>query len=84
MTKSIDTLRKEAQSSTTAKGHRMQWGPIRPKTERFGRNGQVIYSKEKRQIGVCGDCGKEVTLYTHPAPNGIGIGGEAVALGCND
>ena len=32
----------------------------------------------------CQNCGKYVQVDTQPAPNGIEIGGEAVALGCAD
>ena len=31
----------------------------------------------------CTECGRGVWANTHPAPNGIDIAGEAVALGCN-
>lgn len=32
----------------------------------------------------CKVCGKQVVCEARPEPNGIEIGGEAVALGCND
>lgn len=32
----------------------------------------------------CKKCGKRVTLLSHPAPNEIDMGGEALALGCKD
>ena len=34
------------------------------------------------QTGTCRKCDMTVHLYTHPAPNGVEIGGEAVALNC--
>ena len=33
-------------------------------------------------IAACVDCGRMAFVDTHPAPNGIDISGEAVALGC--
>ena len=32
----------------------------------------------------CTKCGMQVACDTHPAPNDIDIGGEAVALNCGD
>ena len=37
-----------------------------------------------RQIGECSKCGKYVVIDTRPEANGIDIGGNALALGCND
>jgi len=35
-----------------------------------------------RAVGTCLVCGMRVHCTTHPAPNDIDIGGEAVALNC--
>ena len=39
---------------------------------------------EIRAIAECAHCGKEAHVDTKPAPNGIDVAGEAVALGCAD
>ena len=33
---------------------------------------------------ICRECGRGVIVEAFPAPNSIEIGGEAVALSCND
>ena len=68
----LPTLRKSAQRSTTLRGHRMRWRAP------FGNATTNVYS----QFGQCRDCGMEVLLAERPAPNGINIGGEALALNC--
>ena len=37
----------------------------------------------RRANGACAECGAQVSVDTAPAPNGIDIGGAAVAIGCN-
>ena len=69
MTK-LNALRHEALYACNNRGHSMS---------RFS------YYKDWTHItGIahCTKCGMEVTIMTHPAPNHIEIGGEAVALDC--
>ena len=67
----LSTLKRRAQQSTRLRGHRMRWN------EPFGRaNGP------KSQFGFCRVCNAEVLLCEKPAPNGIDIGGAAVAVHC--
>jgi len=72
----LQTLRKSAQSTTSARNHRMVWGPIRRKSHDPLIEGQI-------QDGDCKDCGDWVRLETHPAPNSIDIGGIALAQDCD-
>lgn len=65
----LSTPRREAQSATAARGHKMRWG-------------QPLYGPNSAQNAVCSICGRGVTIQTHPAPNSINIGGEAVAVDC--
>lgn len=67
-------LRREAMESATWRGHQMgRWEIILG-----GGTGA------HRQQATCKKCGKQVVVDTNPPPNGIDIGGEAVALGCKD
>ncbi len=68
----LSTLKRQAQQATTWRGHSMKWGPI------FGG----ATTNHGSQFGTCRNCGAEVLLTEHPAPNGIDIGGAAVALNC--
>ncbi len=71
--KSLSTLKREAQSATAFRGHRMHWfAPV--------SHGEGRYL----QTGSCKRCDMTVHLNTRPAPNGIEIAGEAVALNCGD
>ena len=66
----LSTLKKSAAKSANHRGHRLKWGAA------YGRaNGP------KSIIGRC-KCGCEVVCAEAPAPNGIDIGGEAVAINC--
>jgi hypothetical protein len=40
--------------------------------------------KDTKRHSHCKVCGKTVTINSHPMPNEIDIGGEAVALNCGD
>jgi len=64
--KKIDRLRKEALEACRFRGHKMT---------RFIRFGDIALSH-------CRICEKAVGIDAHPLPNGIEIGGEAVALSC--
>ena len=62
----LSTLKKRAQSATAWRGHRMRW-----------------HQYDANQAGAtCRTCGATVGIETHPAPNGIDIGGSAVARNC--
>ena len=68
----LDELRKEALISTKHRGHLMRW--FRP----------YITNYRALQLGECDQCGAYVALDTKPLPNGIDIGGKAVAVNCGD
>lgn len=67
--RSYASLKRSAARSTAWRGHRMRWS---------------IHHGEHRSIvvGVCIRCEMPVSCDTKPQPNGIDIGGEAVALNC--
>lgn len=69
----LSTLRKQAQQSTRARGHRMTWG------QPYGPAGGP-----KSQHGCCRHCRAYAWLAERPAPNGIGVSGLAVAVNCKD
>ena len=74
----LGTLRRNAARSTAKRGHRLKWG------EPYGRPAKpdlgFIYENYS-QTGTC-KCGAWVTIAQFPAPNGIAIGGAAVAVDC--
>lgn len=59
-----------ANQSCTSQGHVISWSPP--------------YHGERTSLqnGICLVCKMEVHCNTKPLPNGIDIGGEAVALSC--
>lgn len=71
MKSKLSTLKRQAQKSTGLRGHQMRW--FTP----YGRAGGPF-----SQRGQCKTCGMEVQLDENPAPNGIDIGGRALALTC--
>lgn len=73
----IDRLRHEALQSCNSRGHTMK---------RFRYATTSIYSPSIPDFGYseCKICKAHVVLDTSPAPNGIDIGGPAVAIGCGD
>ena len=70
--RSLAVLRRDAASTTSRRGHRMNWE----------------YSKRDyadprcSAIGTCVRCGAWVQIMNDPAPNQIDIGGTAVAVDC--
>jgi len=64
----LATLKKQALESCKFRGHSM------------GRFRTCI--KNQSAWTNCGICGKQINVDTAPLPNGIEIGGEAVALSC--
>jgi hypothetical protein len=66
----LSDLRSQAMSSASFRGHSLRW--------RTAHHGEA----RSYQVGYCCRCGKEVCINTKPQPNGIDIGGEAVALNC--
>jgi hypothetical protein len=64
-------LKECASAAAIARGHSMR---------RFGRV-QVADGRETWQT-ECRRCGAWVQVQPNPAPNGIDIGGSAVAVGC--
>jgi hypothetical protein len=62
----LQSLQRQAAKSTAWRGHRMHW------------NDQSNGCRR----GICLRCAAWVILDTKPAPNGIDIGGTAVALNC--
>lgn len=65
----LERLRHEAEEACEFRGHVMK---------RFEH-----YAKG-RCLSTCKLCGKAVSVIVKPAPNEIDIGGEAVALQCED
>jgi len=73
----LKRLQHKARESCEWRGHTMsRWMSL-------GWLGNVAAGRQVR-IAHCKICKREVVVDTHPAPNGIDIGGEAVALGCGD
>lgn len=66
----IRSLAREARTTAARRGHSL-------KPFRFTEHGNKITATT-----TCGKCGMQVDLDTYPAPNGIDISGEAVALNC--
>jgi hypothetical protein len=65
-------LRREARTAAAWRGHSLaRFSPLLPSTGRGG------YSD-----AACTACGAAVRIDTAPAPNGIDVGGEAVAVSC--
>jgi len=71
MNAQLTRLSREARESCRGRGHDMQ--PFRMHT----------YYKTVA-VSNCRKCGKQVSINSRPMPNEIGVGGEAVALGCGD
>lgn len=65
---SLRSLKREARESATWRGHKLR--PF------------VTYHDGKVATATCRDCPVSVTVNTHPAPNEIDIGGDAVAINC--
>jgi hypothetical protein len=68
---SLDTLKSEAEEGATFRGHVMIW--------------EKPYHGERNslQTANCKHCPAWVQIDTKPMPNGIDIGGPAVAIDCN-
>ena len=64
----LQTLVNEADEACTTRGHAMTW----------------TLRDEDTAYAECTECGKSVTCRVKPAPNSIAIGGEAVALNCEE
>lgn len=73
MTK-LEELKKSALESCKFRGHKMGKFEFTIKAGGMGIKGGF----------ACKICGKRAFIDTNPAPNGIDIAGEAVALGCTD
>ena len=72
MTK-FDSLKHNAATSCSSRGHKMS---------KFSTH-RTLMSERRIGISYCKECRMMVVVDTHPAPNGIDIGGEAVALNCD-
>lgn len=68
--KPLSELKREATESAEWRGHKIVWS--------------APYHSERTSVqnATCCDCGAEVQINTNPLPNGIDIGGTAVALNC--
>jgi hypothetical protein len=63
-------LRRRAEDACETRGHRLgKWVTIHGESQSLANN-------------ECTDCGAGVQCNTRPQPNGIDIGGEALALNC--
>ena len=67
----LKRIRREATKSCRARGHIMEWQKPERETNRIS------------QTAYCARCGMMVALDTCPPPNGIDVGGAAVALHCD-
>lgn len=67
----LEHIRLDAEMSAHFRGHSLSWG----EPTQFS-NGRRI------QSAICTACGMTVQVDTMPPPNGIDIGGTAVALSC--
>lgn len=71
--KNAKQLKKEAMAACKIRGHKMDnWGFT------IHAGGMGI-----KGGAVCSKCGRSVQYDTNPPPNGIEIGGEAVAVNCD-
>ena len=68
----FERLRKEALAACRWREHKMRL------------NHYTILKDRHRAAWDCTICGKGMAVDTHPDPNGIDIGGEAVALECRE
>ena len=68
--KSLSLLKLEAENSCLYRGHNMKWDRVYKFTIKGSRNAECKY------------CGMTVSIKTHPQPNDIDIGGNAVTLTC--
>lgn len=66
---SLRTLKREARESATWRGHSLS---------RF----HTYTTAERRAVAHCRNCPASVVVDCYPAPNGIDIGGDAVAVNC--
>ena len=66
--KKLIKLIKSALESCEFRGHKMQY---------------IDGKARKRATYECTECHRGVTIELNPPPNGIEIGGEAVAVNCN-
>jgi hypothetical protein len=76
MPRKIVRLRKEAEGAAAARGHALRWDPVY--VTRFLSPGA------RERTGLCRHtgCSAWVNITDRPLPNGIEIGGSAVALNC--
>jgi len=76
----IDDLIQSAQESIRFRGH------TEPKDCWQQTYGKPFAARNARRVWLyeCAVCGKHCQVDTKPPPNGIDIGGPAVALGCSD
>ena len=72
--KSLSLLKIKAENYCNSRGHKMQWEPFF-ESFTYKHNNQAARA-------TCQNCGMHVACNSHPAPNDINIGGEAVALNC--
>lgn len=65
----LDRLKREARTAAMWRGHNL---------------GRFVTATATRAYATCQNegCTAGVSVDTHPAPNGIDIGGDAVAVGC--
>jgi hypothetical protein len=71
---SLTVLRQAARDAAQTRGHQLgKFTPLRGITNTWG----AVSSAE------CDKCGAWVQVTPKPAPNGIEIGGSAVAVGCS-
>lgn len=67
----LETLKRKLSAIANRRGHRLNWGAP------YGRAGGPWSVSCK-----CRNCGMEGLASESPAPNGIDIGGQVVAMDC--
>jgi hypothetical protein len=70
----LEILREQAEKSAEFRGHTL--GPWKP---------NLIFPAKRRavELSICIFCGEWAEVDTCPLPNGIEVGGTAVAVECN-
>jgi len=64
-------LRKEARKVAKLRGHQL------------GKFSHIVGTGwNAHSAAICEKCGKDVAVYPSPAPNGIDVAGDAVAMNC--
>ena len=75
----LAALMSRATASAEWRGHTLDWGSAEVSATLQRLAGSA---SRMQRLGVCIHCGADVGVDTLPPPNGIDVGGTAVALDC--